>query len=344
MPPSARALAVAAGVSIALHATLFLPEWPAVVSLEEGDAPQSYQATLVASPAPSSPAATGAQPSRRIPALPPGAIAFLPDLPEAPLEPELAEVPEVAAAQARAEPPPAPEPPPVVAMAAPPAASTRPVAPSFREDALPGELRIRYTLSSSFAEGEAEYAWRREGERYEITGTARAVGFFAVFLEGGIDQRASGRVTAEGLRPEEFREWRPGAPAEGITFDWDARTITQSRAGKDQVAPLEGTTVDWLSLVFQLAHQPPLQGGTDLRVYTQRRLYSYRLDVVGEEEIDLPIGRVRALHIRHGSPGQPDAVDVWLGIEQHYLPLKLRYPIARNRLVIEQTARSISFR
>lgn len=342
MSASTRALALAAGVSIALHASLFVGDWSALISLDEGLESPSYEATLVAAPPP--PAAVAAPKTRALQPLPPGAVAFLPNLPDAPAEPELAEAPEIAAPEASGETPPVVEPPPVVAMAAPSAAAAKPPVPSFREDALPGELRIRYTLSSSFAEGEAEYAWRREGERYEITGTARAMGFFAIFLEGAIDQRTSGRVTADGLRPEEFREWRPGAPAEGITFDWDARTVTQSRGGKEQVVPLEGNTIDWLSLVFQLAHQPPLEGATDLRVYTQRRLYTYRLDVVGEEEIDLPIGRVRALHIRHGAAGQPETVDVWLGIEQHYLPLKLRYPIARNRLVIEQTARSISFR
>ena len=30
--------------------------------------------------------------------------------------------------------------------------------------------------------------------------------------------------------------------------------------------------------------------------------------------------------------------DVWLGLEQHYLPVKLRYPVAKNRLTVEQVA------
>jgi hypothetical protein len=32
---------------------------------------------------------------------------------------------------------------------------------------------------------------------------------------------------------------------------------------------------------------------------------------------------------------------VWLGVDQHYLPVKLRYPVARGRLMVEQTATSI---
>jgi hypothetical protein len=35
---------------------------------------------------------------------------------------------------------------------------------------------------------------------------------------------------------------------------------------------------------------------------------------------------------------------VWLGLDQHYLPVKLRYPVARNRLIVEQSATVVSSR
>jgi hypothetical protein len=60
--------------------------------------------------------------------------------------------------------------------------------------------------------------------------------------------------------------------------------------------------------------------------------------VLGIEEIEVPLGRVRALHLRHEDPAKSEAVDVWLGVDQHYLPVKLRYPVARNRLVVDQVA------
>jgi len=82
----------------------------------------------------------------------------------------------------------------------------------------------------------------------------------------------------------------------------------------------------------------------DLRAFTQRRLYQYRLEIVGTEEIELPLGRTPTLHLRHLGQKPEDVVDVWLGIDQHYLPVKLRYPVARNRLVVEQTATSIKAR
>ena len=51
---------------------------------------------------------------------------------------------------------------------------------------------------------------------------------------------------------------------------------------------------------------------------------------------------MRALHLRHVDPEDGQAVDVWLGIDQHYLPVKMRYPVARNRLMVEQAATSIT--
>jgi hypothetical protein len=55
----------------------------------------------------------------------------------------------------------------------------------------------------------------------------------------------------------------------------------------------------------------------------------------------IPLGQC-ALHLRHVDPEDHQVVDVWLGIDQHYLPVKLRYPVARNRLMVEQVATSVS--
>jgi len=66
--------------------------------------------------------------------------------------------------------------------------------------------------------------------------------------------------------------------------------------------------------------------------------------VLGVEEIVIPMGRVKALHLRHEPTDAKEAVDVWLGIDQHHLPVKLRYPVARNRLMVEQVATGVTVR
>jgi hypothetical protein len=240
------------------------------------------------------------------------------------------------------EPPPAPE---ILALATP-ATPIRALEPeTFPAHALPASLAIDYQITSAFADGRATYRWEREGDSYRITGEAAAVGFFTLFLEGTIVQESRGSVTAAGLRPERFSENRPGAQGEGLEFDWAGRKVTFDRKGERTTSALADNTVDWLSMIFQLAHAPPKAGTLQLRVFTQRKLYTFDLAVLGEEVLELPIGTVRALHLRHVDPKDAtEVVDVWLGVEQHYLPVKMRYPVARNRLTVEQVATRVTSR
>jgi hypothetical protein len=226
----------------------------------------------------------------------------------------------------------------MVALAQPAAPVKALEPPSFPAHALPPAIAIEYQLTSSFADGRATYRWEREGDNYRIRGEAEAEGFFTLFLEGRILQESRGTVGGEGLRPERFSERRPNAPEEGLTFDWPAGTVTFERKGESKTGPLVANTVDWLSMIFQLAHVPPTAGAQELQVFTQRKMYRFKLQVVGLEEIEIPLGRVRALHLRHDDPAKAEAVDVWLGVDQHYLPVKMRYPVARNRLVVDQVA------
>ncbi len=336
--PAYRAAAVAGGASLALHGAALLglsaPQG-AEVSLEAPVYLATLEAAAIVEPSTAPPAAVAkprARPRPRPSAPRPGeAIAFLPaaveadDLPAALDEPAAA-MPELLAL---AEP---------IAPLAPPAPAP------FRADALPGEVSIAYTLSSAFADGEAEYTWKREGDRYEITGTAQAVGFFTLFLEGRIEQSTTGRVTDSGLRPERFVERRGATPEEGLAFDWEARRVEFRRGDLTRTGELTDETVDWLSMIFQLAHRPPAGESMALRVYTQRRLYQYRLEIVGTETLELPFGPAATVHLRHTGAKPEETVDVWLGIDQHYLPVKLRYPVARNRLVVEQTATAVRAR
>jgi hypothetical protein len=122
--------------------------------------------------------------------------------------------------------------------------------------------------------------------------------------------------------------------------------VTFNRGDGPKVEDLTDNTLDWLSMIFQMAHVPPTGDSYDLRVFTQRRYYIFKLKVLGVEEIEIPLGKVRALHLRHIDPDEPDKepVDVWIGLDQHNLPVKLRYPVARNRLVVEQSATRVSAR
>lgn len=213
----------------------------------------------------------------------------------------------------------------------------------FPVAALPASVSISYQLTSALADGHAVYTWEREGDHYRISGDAEAEGFFTLFLEGQIHQESRGTVSEQGLRPESFVETRPNNVREGLEFDWRARQVKLFRGEDSKMSALAENTVDWLSMIFQLAHTPPGGESTSLQVFTQRKMYRFRLQVLGVESIEIPLGTVRALHLRHTDPKDSrEIVDVWLGLEQHNLPVKLRYPVARNRLMVEQVATQVS--
>jgi hypothetical protein len=235
---------------------------------------------------------------------------------------------------------PALEAPQLLAMAAPAALLDEP--PSFPVAALPANISISYQITSAVADGSAVYSWEREGDSYRISGDAQAEGFFTLFLEGQIHQESRGTVSELGLRPESFVETRPNNVREGLEFDWRARQVKLFRGDDSKMSALADNTVDWLSMIFQLAHTPPGEA-TSLQVFTQRKMYRFRLEVLGVEQIEIPLGSVRALHLRHTDPKDSrEVVDVWLGLEQHNLPVKLRFPVARNRLMVEQVATRVS--
>lgn len=338
----------ALAVSAAAHAAVLVGMPRRIAAIEEGKVPV-YSASLeaaVRAPATISAAALAAVPRPRtaprarmrplapIPAIPAGSSAEAAAPAVAPSE--QAEVSRDLLAADEPE---------VVAMAEPFAPLPALEPDPFPVQALPASISIAYQLSSAFADGRAEYSWIREGDRYRITGEAQAEGFFALFLEGQITQESRGTVTEAGLRPDSFVERKPNSAAEGLEFDWGAREVTFSRRGGTSKSRLEDNTVDWLSMIFQMAHMPPRGQTTAIQVFTQRKMYRYRLEIVGEEQLELPIGRVRALHLRHDDPADNrEAVDVWLGVDQHYLPVKLRFPVSRNRLMVEQVATRVSTR
>jgi hypothetical protein len=351
-------------VSTAVHAALLVGMPRRIEAIDPKAAPL-YSATLdpavleaapapppaVKAPAPPAPAARKPRPRKPPPPAPPPAPSPGPSasIEEAPVEPPPADV--VAEATAISSPPapePPQDPPEVVALAAPDVLPVPeppvPAPETFPVEGLPASLQIDYALKSSLADARAVYRWSREGDAYRITGEGEAEGFFALFLEGRMLQESRGTVTASGLRPERFTEKKPNVEDEGLQFDWPGHTVTFERGTTRNTTPLTDNTVDWLSMIFQLAHVPPPQGAEtmQLRVFTQRRLYKFDLKVLGIEEINIPLGKVRALHLRHVDPEDKQVVDVWLGVDQHYLPVKMRYPVARNRLIVEQSATRVS--
>jgi hypothetical protein len=265
-----------------------------------------------------------------VPSPPPVAVAPVPPVPAAPTAPR--PVPSVA--------PPRPAPPPVAAAETPPPAASGGRAgglalPQTRSAsaftpqvlAVPEPARMHYEVTvhrhGLALGGRAQLDWRHDGQQYEAT--------LEVTGPAGFNrrtQRSTGRITDEGLAPGYFSD---RARSEQAThFDREKGRVVFSN-NRPQAAIADGMQ-DRLSVVVQLSMliggQPGrFPAGTQIVIPTAstREAENWIFSVEGEEDLDLPGGKVRALKLQRAPRGDYDQkLELWLAPRMDYAPVRLR--------------------
>ncbi len=242
----------------------------------------------------------------------------------------------VAPAPAAAIAPPRP-PSPVKPVAAHPAqaridkAPSPPAAPA-RTQALPASIAalpsavLHYEVSTQSrglqAQGTARLDWRQDGERYEARLELTAAG-----LRPRV-QQSTGVFSASGLLPERFSD---RARSEQAThFDHAGGRVVFSN-NQPEALLLAGMQ-DRLSVLLQLAMLAAaaperFTPGTELVIptATTHDAGEWIFRVVGEEDLALPGGSVRALKLEHLPRKEFDQrVELWIAPGQAYAPVRLR--------------------
>ena len=230
----------------------------------------------------------------------------------------------VARSQASAVAIPEEVPPPVSeASAEPPAAQPPPQEPA--RPVLPANGVLRFAIvkeSLGLQVGAAEHRWEfAEDGSYRLTAISETSGLAALLRPARLLQESRGRLVAGGLQPESFRSQRQGKAEEGADFDWSAGSLRLLRDGS--ALPLPRGAQDMLSLNYQLAFLGGrLAEGITLGVATARKFERHALDSLGEEEIEVPAGRFRTLHLRALSES---TTEIWIALDHGYLPVKIRF-------------------
>ncbi len=202
---------------------------------------------------------------------------------------------------------------------------------------LPAKGRMRFVIyygTQGFQIGRAEHSWEfTEDGRYRLTGMTETSGLVALFKPLVFENESNGRLVAGGLQPETYRTRKNGKDAnENADFDWSTVEVRLSRSGATQ--PVSPGAQDILSLNYQLAYLRNPEGGTTVGVVTGKKYDRFALDSLGEEEIDLPAGHFRTLHLR----AMGDTVtEIWIALDRHRLPVKIRYTDKKGD-IFEQVA------
>ena len=231
-------------------------------------------------------------------------------------------------------------PPPVAVSPAPTPVSADPAPGSI---ALPGKGRVRYAITrgeGGFVVGQAVHTWEHDGLAYKLQSVTETTGLAALFKPARVLQSSQGEVTAEGLKPREFRHERVGG-LDTASFDWVRRVVTYGGREEGVAAGAQ----DMLSMYYQLVLLAPKSGALDIPIATGRKLENYRFETLGEEVVALPAGERRAMRLRTRSGG--DTIELWLAVgkdaEMRGLPLKIRFTDRKGE-IFDQLAEDIDIR
>lgn len=185
--------------------------------------------------------------------------------------------------------------------------------------------RIKLTYDTSYnglVVGEIVEVLEHDSQTYAITSEVRGRGILA--LAPVLKRSSRGRITPEGLRPDEFRDQRGERWIVTAKFDWTAQSLTQDKNGKSETFPMPETAQDPLSLAYSFAFFPPSAKRFEVTRADGRGLSPFRFVVVGTEKLKTPAGEMETLHISKERDGPGDkATDIWFATERNYLPVRV---------------------
>lgn len=199
----------------------------------------------------------------------------------------------------------------------------------------PPSTRLSYLLTGNFngpVEGRARVEWLRTGTRYQVHLDVR-IGLDIAPL---VTRRMSsdGELGDQGLKPlrydEETRVLLRSPRRLSILFEGD-RVILP--AGRDPVpAPtgVQDTASQFVHLTWLFTTQPQrLKVGEkiELPLALPRRVDLWTYDVVSEELLETPAGRIPTFYVRprrEARAGSDLVVETWFAPSLQYLPVRIR--------------------
>jgi Protein of unknown function (DUF3108) len=184
-------------------------------------------------------------------------------------------------------------------------------------------IKVTYELSVKGMSGDVVETLEHDGKTYSIVSETRGRGILASV--GVLNKRISrGRITSDGLRPDEYRDERPFGWVATAKFDWGARTITQERKGKSETLQMPPGAQDPVSLAYTFTFVPPTAKEYDIVRADGRGLTPFRFAVVGTEKLATPLGEMQTLHIAKVRDGPDDkTTDIWFATERDFIPVRV---------------------
>jgi hypothetical protein len=351
---NARPLAFALAFSVLLHAAFL---WLPGLSLPRARTnsslltvrmePSGKQRVVEARPEVKPAVATVTPPVSPAPkSVTPAPIALIPEKPQvttAQINVVKEAVSSVTAAGASAVPSAAPA---VAAEQAMPATDNDPNRTKQGVKQLPLHAHLRfaaYLAESSLSIGSLYQELDIKEGRYTIQAELEKAGLGSWFNSTQLTQLSKGTLLPNGdLAPETFVE--EATDAHGAhhryeaDFDWNAMQLRFAGGNGSAVQP---GTLDMLGLLYQLSQLSLNREIFRLAVTDGTRLEYIRLEVGAEEEIETPMGKLRARHFHQMPEQDPPWMDIWLSSDYHMLPVRFQKTGSDGRITEKYVIKEI---
>lgn len=189
----------------------------------------------------------------------------------------------------------------------------------------PSRVEVKYRVSiAGFPVGEGVEVFEQDSKNYSVVSETSAVGLAALF-KLNIRREAKGSVTTRGLRSASFVETRNGQFKRSASFDWTAGRVELVDGDKKQTLPLPPDTWDAASFAWNLAFSRVDLKELQVHLTDGRQITLYKYAILGREKLATPLGELDTMHVRKVlEDGDKREFDVWLAIDQHLLPARVR--------------------
>jgi hypothetical protein len=230
-------------------------------------------------------------------------------------------------------PPPPPSPPiePVQTESAPPERASSPIPNAVRQP--PERIALSYSIETGddgFIIGQARYSGQFIDGHYSLKSVAEATGVAAFFIREKIIQFSEGKITAQGLQPDQFWIEKGQIKRPPILFDWVQRRLMLPR-GSAELLP---QSQDLLSFPFHLAmimREETLAWA--LPVTNGHRYRVYPVNIIGREPLTFGESAIETVHLSTGQSNE-GSIEVWLAPSRDWLPVRFRMLNAKGKVTV----------
>jgi hypothetical protein len=182
--------------------------------------------------------------------------------------------------------------------------------------------------------GSGVFRWESTGNSYSVTGEASVKLIFKISV---LNFKSEGTINEFGIAPVLYSEQPFRKSLTNTHFQHEKQKISFSAS--EASYPYQGGEQDRASIMWQLAgigrgDPSQFQSGAEIDVVVAgaRDADTWRIRMLGEEEIETPEGKIAAWHVtrapRAGSYDQK--IDIWLAPQREWYPVKVRYTYANG--------------